>query len=142
MGWTVFAVDVTDAAKQLIEDRINAEQKDRLQIEIGSFETIELPPADLVYAQMSLPFAGDKFEQAVDNALAAVKKGGVFAGQFFGERDEWAGDPGTAAVPKEWVNERFRSFDRVEIDETDEEGPFGLEGLTKHWHYYYVLATR
>lgn len=28
------------------------------------------------------------------------------------------------------------------IEETDTEGPYGLERNTKHWHYYFVLARR
>ena len=115
---------------------------DRLTIAIGKFGEVALPQADLVYAQMSLPFAGDRFTEAVDAAIAAVRPGGTFVGHRFGMDDDWTSDDAVTGVTPSWVNERFKAFQTVEIDETNEVGPFGLEGNIKHWHYYFVLAQR
>lgn len=141
-GWHVFATDGSPSAERLLLERIRAEEKSRLTIEIGRFETVDLPEADLVFAQMSLPFAGTEFEEATNNALAAVKPGGVFAGHFFGVNDDWADGEQATAVDREWIDERFASMSEVVVAETDAEGPFGLEGRMKHWHFYFVMARR
>lgn len=141
-GWSVFATDSSPSAERILRERVSEEDVDRLTIRIGSFEVLDLPDADLVFAQMSLPFAGPRLEAATANALSAVKAGGVFAGHFFGVNDDWIDGDNTAAVDRAWITDRFASMSELVIDETDTEGPYGLEGGTKHWHYYFVLARR
>ena len=141
-GWRVFATDSSPSAESLINERISPPEASRLTIAIGDFKDVALPDADLVYAQMSLPFAGIGLEEATDNALSAVKPGGVFAGHFFGINDDWIDGVNTAAVDRSWIEERFNGWADLKTHETDQEGPFGLRGNTKHWHYYFVLARR
>jgi len=141
-GWRVFAIGSSPSAEKLIRDRVGSVDEDRLTIAIGDFKDVDLPAADLVYAQMSLPFAGPCLEEATDSALSAVNSGGVFAGHFFGANDDWIDGVNTAAVDREWINQKFHAWNDLTIHETDQEGPFGLEGNTKHWHYYFVLAHR
>lgn len=141
-GWRVFATDASPSAERLIKERVSSEDADRLSIVIGSFADVDLPQADLVFAQMSLPFAGADLEMATDNALAAVKPGAVFAGHFFGVNDDWIDGITTAAVDRAWIDQKFGGWSDITVQETDEQGPFGLEGKTKHWHYYFVLARR
>jgi tellurite methyltransferase len=141
-GWRVFATDAAESSRRLLEERVPPEERDHLEIQIGRFDELDLPGADLVYAQFSLPFAGAYFEDAVDHALSAVRQGGAFTGHFLGLNDDWVGEGMIAAVTREWVERRFADFSHVEIDEFDDEGPLGLEGETKHWHYYFVLARK
>jgi len=121
---------------------VESADEGRLSIAIGSFVEVDLPDADLVYAQMSLPFAGRDLDEATDNALSAVKPGGVFAGHFFGANDEWIDDANVASVDQAWIKQKFRHWTELALHETDQEGPFGLEGNVKHWHYFFVLARR
>lgn len=141
-GWSVFATDRSPTAERLLLDRVPPNARHRLTIAIGRFETVALPDADLVYAQMSLPFAGDGFAEATDAAIAAVRPGGAFVGHFFGMDDDWIANDDVTGVTRQWVEERFAAFDSVQIDEINEDGPFGLDSNTKHWHYYFVLAHR
>lgn len=141
-GWRVFATDGSPSAERLLRDRVDPESATRLTIEIGKFEDVELPHADLVFAQMSLPFAGRNLNMAASDAVGAVKPRGVFAGHFFGPNDEWIDDENVAAVDRAWIENLFEGWSEISIEETDAEGPFGLEGKTKHWHYYFVLARR
>ena len=141
-GWRVFATDGSPSAERLILDRVDPDHADRLSITIGSFEDVVLPSADLVFAQMSLPFAGASLDRVTENTLRAVVKGGAFAGHFFGHKDDWIDVTNVAGVDRPWIEQHFDGFDEVEITETDQEGPYGLEGTLKHWHYYFVLARR
>ncbi|MGI9609302.1 MAG: class I SAM-dependent methyltransferase [Acidimicrobiia bacterium] len=140
-GWSVYATDVTPEAAQILLSRVDPDQRDRLTIEIGRFHEVNLPMADLVYASYSLPFAAGDFEASVDAALAAVRPGGWFAGVFFGVNDEWI-SPEVAAVTREWIGARFAGWESIRIDEFDDDGEFGMEGDTKHWHWYFVAAQR
>jgi hypothetical protein len=138
----VFATHGSPTAEQLLVKRVSPDATDRLTIAIGQFGEVAFPQADLVYAQRSLPFAGDRFTEAVDAAIAAVRPGGAFVRHLFGMDDDWISDDDVTGVTRSWVEERFKAFQTAEIDETNEVGPFGLEGNTKHWHYYLVLAQR
>ncbi len=141
-GWRVFATDSSPHAETLIRERVGPVEDSRLTIAIADFKDVDLPAADLVYAQMSLPFAGSGLEEATDNALSVVKSGGVFAGHFFGTNDDWIDGVNTAAVDRDWIHQKFHGWTDLTIHETEQDGPFGLEGKTKHWHYYFVLARR
>ncbi len=141
-GWRVFATDSSPTAEKLLQNHIDTDLQEDLEISIGSFEEVELPKADLVYAQMSLPFAGSRLEAAVANALDAVNGEGSFAGHFFGNNDDWIDGVNVAAVDRTWIDEAFDAWSDVDVEEVDAEGPFGLEGNTKHWHYYFVRARR
>lgn len=88
---------------------MSVEDSGRLTIRIGSFEILDLPDADLEFAQMSLPFAGPNLVEATANALGAVKPGGVFAGHFFGINDDWIDGENTAVVDRQWITDTFAS---------------------------------
>ena len=141
-GWRVVALDAEPASRRLLEERTPASARDRLEIVIGSFHRVVLPPADLVYAQFSLPFAGTDFEASVRNVLASVVPGGAFVGQLFGADDDWAPDPHVASVDRRWIEQTFSEFSEVEIDERDHEGSYGTRGETKHWHFFHIRARR
>ncbi|MCL1592951.1 MAG: class I SAM-dependent methyltransferase [Actinomycetia bacterium] len=141
-GWRVLAVDAEPEARRMLELRTPDAHRERLEIMIGQFHAVLLPPADLVYAQFSLPFAGDDHHAAVVNALSAVSPGGAFVGQLFGEHDDWASDPHVAWVDRNWIEQTFSDFAEVDIDERDNEGPYGTEGSIKRWHFFHIRARR
>ena len=141
-GWRVFALDAEPSSRRLLEERTPSSLRDHLEIATESFHTASLPPADLSYAQFSLPFAGDDFDASVRNVLASVKPGGAFVGQLFGVRDDWASDPHVASVDRVWIEQVFCDFEELDIDERDLDGPYGTEGATKHWHFFHIRARR
>jgi tellurite methyltransferase len=141
-GWKVLAVDAEPRARLLLEESTPEGHWDRLDITIGQFPDVDLPPAALVYAQFSLPFAGDRFDAAIDNALSAVVSGGAFVGQFFGANDDWANDDGVAWVDHAWVDRTFSDFTELDVDERDHRGPYGTAGATKRWHFFHIRARR
>jgi tellurite methyltransferase len=139
-GWRVFAVDAEPHAGVLLEEATPERDRDRLDVAIGQFDEVDLPQADLVYAQFSLPFAGKRLDAAVENALSAIGPGGAFVGQFFGANDDWADDAGVAWVDRSWVEETFCDFKELDVDERDHRGPYGTRGETKRWHFFHVRA--
>lgn len=141
-GWRVLAVDAEPEARTALLEHTSKAYLERLEIAIGTFDTVDLPDADLVYAQFSLPFAGDHLGASTRNALAAIVSGGAFVGQFFAAEDDWAKDPNVAVVDHAWVERIFEPFTTVEIDERKHHGAGGIDGSTKHWHYFHVRARR
>lgn len=140
-GWNVVAVDLEPEAIDRLSAAVDHQQRERLGTLVGSFDKVELPEADLVFAQYSLPFApADRFDDSVRAALAAVKPGGWFYGHFFGPNDDWAND-GTTPIDRAGILEHFAGFDPVSIDELDEEGETANVG-PKHWHVFTVEARR
>jgi tellurite methyltransferase len=141
-GWRVFALDAEPSSRRLLEERTPLHVRDQLEISTGSFHSADLPPADLAYAQFSLPFAGADFEASIRSALASVTQGGAFVGQFFGKIDDWASDPQVASVDRAWIEKMFREFEDLDIDERELDGPYGTENGTKHWHFFHIRARR
>ena len=140
-GWSVFALDTEPEAVDRLLALIDEVQRARLTAVVAAFDEVELPTADLVFAQYSLPFAiGDRFEPSVEAAVEAVKPGGWFYGHFFGPNDEWAGHGATASVRSD-IERYFAGFDPLTIAE--EEGM--RDTLTvgpKYWHVFTVEARR
>lgn len=141
-GWRVIAVDSSPSSRRLLEERTPDAARDRLEIITESFHVAELPPADFVYAQFSLPFAGKDFDASVHNVLSSVTEGGAFVGQLFGEKDDWAADPNVAFVDRAWIDRAFEGFGEIEIDERDHGGSYGTENDSKHWHFFHIRARR
>jgi SAM-dependent methyltransferase len=141
-GWNVCAVDAEPRARRLLEEATPEQYRDRLDIRIGRFHEVELPKADLVYAQFSLPFAAERFDASVGNALAAVVPGGAFVGQLFAEHDDWAPDDGVSWVDRPWIDRAFSDFTELDVDERDHRGPYGTHGATKRWHFFHIRARR
>lgn len=55
-GWKVLAIDKETAAIEQLVSRVTPEYRERLLTEVVSFEHVELPAADFVWAGLSLPF--------------------------------------------------------------------------------------
>jgi SAM-dependent methyltransferase len=141
-GWRVFATDAGPESERLVVLATPLDHRHRLEHVHGKFHEVDLPQADLVYAQYSLPFADDDLEAAVDAAIAAVKPGGAFVGQLFGHNDTWAGD-GAASVDREWIEAKFNDFSELNIDEQDFDGSYGgSEENRKRWHVFHIHARR
>ncbi len=68
----------------------------------------------------------------------ALAPGGIFAGQLFGTRDSWAGDPGMTFQDRSEVTRLLDRLEIVELHETERDGE-AYSG-PKHWHTYDILA--
>lgn len=137
-GWHVLAIDGQEDAARFLAKRVPARWQSRLTILVTPMEDVRLPPADLVYASFSVPFCRpDRFPAVWSSIRRSVQPHGHFAGQFFGDHDEWNGEREMTFHTREEVLGLSRGW-RVELlRETVEDGR-SFQGL-KHWHYFDVI---
>ncbi len=140
-GWRVLAIDAQQAAADVLEERVPPTQRDRLAIAVASAETVDLPPADLVYSGFSLPYLGpDLFPVAWRRLVDALAPGGLLVVNLFGDRDDYAGEPDVAFVDRADVERLLDGLEVVELDEHEEDA--GSFGGPKHWHLFDIVAAR
>jgi SAM-dependent methyltransferase len=138
-GWSVLAIDIEQAGLALLRARIPAACGQRIRLVCASFADVALPPAHLVHAGFSLPFCPPpQFADVWEQIRRALAPGGIFAGQLFGTRDSWAGDPGMTFQDRSEVTRLLDGLEIVELHETERDGE-AYSG-PKHWHTYDILA--
>ncbi len=140
-GWNVLAIDQQASAADFLARRVPPAHRPRLTCLIAPMEGLKLPPADLIYASFSLPFCRPAdFPALWASIRTALRPGGHFAGQLFGEKDEWHGDRPLTFVNAERVRRLARGL-RVELlRETVEEG-MSFAG-PKHWHFFDLILGK
>jgi tellurite methyltransferase len=141
-GWQVLAIDREPAAITQVQSKARAELQPQLETTIASFEDLELPETDFVYAGYSLPFCKPEyFDRLWANVTARIRPGGRFAGQLFGIRDSWAGNPDMTFHSAEQVNRLLaHGFETETLREVDEDGD-AFSG-PKHWHVFDIIARK
>lgn len=142
-GWNVVAIDATEEAIERLRRRIPDDHAARLETVVARMEDAEIPPADLVYASFSLPYCSRAvFPRLWDDIRTAIRPGGRFAGELFGDRDTWASIEEDMTFFE--IDGARSLFDGMEVEsfveeENDDEG-WGDE--IKHWHVFHVIARR
>ena len=114
-GWKVVATDGHPEAFPLLWSRVPPEWKPRLTAHEVDFAEMAVPECDLVNASFALPFCKREHLTGLwERIVAAIRPGGRFAGQFFGDRDSWASIPGRTHHSREEVEELLKDFDWVD----------------------------
>jgi hypothetical protein len=140
LGWRVLAVDAERSAGENLRADLTPGDLARLEVVIGPLEDVSLPRADLVFASYSLPFCPpDRFDALWARVTAALEPGGIFAGELFGERDSWSGDPSMTFVSRARLDELLSGFTVLHLDEEDAPGDSFMG--PKHWHVFHVIAV-
>lgn len=133
-GWRVLAIDAEPAALEALGEQPGLETR------LASFEEADWPEADLVNASFALPFCRPGTFAAVwARIVDSLPAGGYFAGQLFGEHDDWAGEVVTHS-PAE-LDRLLAPFAVEFLREFDDEDRTPL-GELKHWHVYHLVARR
>lgn len=133
----VVAVDLTPQFKTL-----SLPEGARFQYVQGSIESYDFPPGhfDLVSAQFTLPFLSkDAFERVWVGISQTLKPRGIFAGQLFGERDDWSSDSGMTFHSKEGVEELVKEYGTVICNEREY---VEKDARAKHWHYFDLILRK
>lgn len=141
-GYQVHAFDAHDKAVQACTERFLGNPK--VNISEATFENYTYPSANLVIANSSLFFCEPTAFDAVWNRIAtALAIGGIFCGDFMGDKDSWAGDPTRTqtVMTSDRVAMLFSQFDILKWVERDELGMTAL-GQSKHWHTLTVVARK
>ncbi len=141
-GWRVLATDAEPAAFTHLWPRVPAAAHTRLATALARFEDTALPPCDLVNASFALPFCGpDHLPGLWTRIVAAIRPGGRFAGQFFGDRDSWASRPDRTHHTHDEVLALLAGFE-IEMLRIEERDDPPEERDPKHWHLFHVVGRR
>jgi SAM-dependent methyltransferase len=141
-GWSVIAIDESADAIERVKIGASLGGWDRVQVQQASFDQAMLPPADLIYAGLSLPFCPpDVFPQLWQKIRQALHPGGCFAGHFFGVRDGWADNPEWTFHTGEQVQSLLDGLQIQYFQEAEDDRPSVFEAM-KHFHYFEVIARR
>jgi trans-aconitate methyltransferase len=140
-GWHVLAIDQQSEAISLVERGVPPELQQRLQTQVTAFEELRLPAVDLIYAGFSLPFCEPwRFQTLWATIVAALRPGGLFAGQLFGVRDSWATNADMTFHTQADVQALLEPFEIVVLREEEEDGQ-AVSG-PKHWHVFHLIARK
>jgi SAM-dependent methyltransferase len=142
-GWEVIAIDATEEGIRRLRDRVPESDAPRLRTVVSRMEDVDVPAADLIHASYSLPFCRPVvFPRLWRDIREAIRPGGRFAGELFGDRDTWAETEhemtflDVASARELFDGMEFESF---EEEESEAEG-WGDE--IKHWHVFQAIARR
>ncbi len=137
-GFTVAAVD---AEAQVMEEAKSI-KSEKFKIVISKFEdfNFEKNKYDLMAAMYSLPFnPPESFNKVIEDIKQSLKLGGVFCGQFFGDRDEWATNSKMTFHTKEQVEDLLSGMKVILLDEVEKDD-YTADGTKKHWHFFNFIA--
>jgi tellurite methyltransferase len=141
-GWRVVATDNHPDAFPLLWSRVPEALKARLTTVEVDFAEMQVPDCDLVNASFALPFCcPEDFPELWSRIVAAIRRGGRFAGQFFGDRDTWASLPGRTHQTRDEVLKLLEGFEIEMINEEEKDDPPDLRS-PKHWHMFHVVAKK
>lgn len=141
-GWQVLAVDAEATAVTQLRERRDLPSGHLLETKLGRFEDLRWPACDLVNSSFALPLCPrEAFLPMWDRIVASLRPGGRFAGQFFGDRDEWAGNPTITHLTRAEAEGLLEALD-VEYFEEMEGDSVTPRGRSKFWHTFHVVARR
>lgn len=137
----VIAVD-TDEAAVTFAQAITAKQFEFQQESFLNFHYNE-SYFDLINAQYALPFLSpNQFKEVFPKILLGIKEGGIFCGQFFGNRDTWTHKNDTMNFhTREEITQLFTNLKIIKLEEEENDGVTAL-GNNKHWHVFHVIAIK
>jgi SAM-dependent methyltransferase len=141
-GWHVLAIDANPEGIEYLLSRQDLPQSDHLKTCVSNFEDADWYEADLVNASFSLPFCPpESFPNLWSQIVRSLHPGGRFAGQLFGNRDDWATIPGRSHHTRPEVEALFQSFEIEVFEEEEHDGQTAL-GQPKHWHLFHIVACK
>jgi tellurite methyltransferase len=141
-GWRVLAIDAEAAAIARLLARPDLPPGAALETRCARFEDADWPMVDLVNASFALPLCPpQRFPGVWAKVERSLVPGGRFAGQLFGERDEWQGEPGITHFARREIERLLQGFavEMLEEEETDTTTPYGKP---KHWHLFHIVARK
>lgn len=142
-GWRVLAIDGHPRSFELLDGRVRAEDRRRLETRVATFAEAKWPEGvDLFNSSFALPFCEPReWEGVWKRIVRAIRPGGRFAGQLFGDRDGWAGLPDRSHHRRAELDGLFAEFVFEELRE-EERPDTNHDGKPKPWHVYHIVARK
>ncbi|MCZ6835949.1 MAG: class I SAM-dependent methyltransferase [Planctomycetota bacterium] len=144
-GWRVIAQDgESDALKRMLarEEFADHPFAAHLETRCVAFNALKLPRCDLVNASYALPFAPPEvFDQLWRTITDSIRPGGRFAGQLFGDEDDWASIPDRTHHSRAQLDQLFTEFEMESLD-IDLYGPHAETKYPKRWHIFHIVARK
>ena len=141
-GWRVLGIDGEQEAiaRLLSRPDINS---DRVETQVVRFEEVTIPEqVDLVNASFSLPFCPPEHLPSLwEKIVSALRPGGRFCGQLFGDRDSWAIYTSITHHTREQVEQLLQPFEIEMFVEEEHPGTTAL-GEEKYWHLFQIVARK
>ena len=141
-GWRVVATDSHPEAFSHLWPRVPEAIKPRLTTLQVNFVETRIPRCDMVNASFALTFCEPRrFPELWSRIAAAIRPGGRFAGQFFGNRDSWAPIPNRMHHSRAEVLKLLEGFEIEMIREEERDEAPDVRN-PKHWHLFHVVAKK
>lgn len=143
-AFRVLAIDGHPDAIARIDARsdLTPEERARLTTRLQRLEAVELEPCTLLNASFALPFCPPPaFAGLWAKIVDAIKPGGIFAGQLFGDRDDWASLPDRSHQTRPEIEAMLRPFELIRFDEEEKDANDAFEN-PKHWHVFHVVGRK
>lgn len=146
-GWRVWATDAHAESEKLTVGDAPADGVDRLNFVLSAMEDLPANPqlptaASLVNASFALPFCKPEAFGNLWRWIGRVTEGGGrFAGQFFGDRDEWACVRPQSHFSRTQVQQLFGGWTIEHFEEVEKEGD-DATGNPKYHHVFHVVAKQ
>lgn len=143
----VFATDSSPDAITRLRATLPAAHVARvtpLQLSLETAATSPLLPtaAHLINASFALPFCHeDHFPTLWKWIVQTLTPGGRFAGQIFGDRDEWAAVNPRRHFTREDTLSLLAPFEFEHFEEVEKDGSDALM-KTKHHHLFHIVARK
>lgn len=115
-----------------------------LNFQIKPFEKIKLKANhfDLINAQFSLPFTKPPhLPGLIEQIKSALQPGGIFCGNFFGPKDDWAKKPEMSFTSKTKIKQLLKGLKILYLNERKFSGRTA-DGNAKNWHLIEIIAQQ
>ncbi|MGF1499620.1 MAG: class I SAM-dependent methyltransferase [Elainellaceae cyanobacterium] len=141
-GWRVLGIDGEPEAIARLSQRTDINQQ-LLETRVQRFEELDLPgEVDLVNASFCLPFCPpEAFPRLWQAIVSALRSGGRFCGQLFGDRDSWATYSDITAHTRNELDLLLQPF-AVEFFEEEEHPGTTALGDEKYWHLFQLVVKK
>jgi SAM-dependent methyltransferase len=141
-GWRVVATDGHANAFSHLWPRVPDALKPRLTTVEVDFAEMVIPDCDLANASFALPFCEPRHFPALwSRIVGAIRPGGRFAGQLFGDRDSWASIPGRTHHSRDQALALLDGFEIEMMREEERDEEPGVR-RPKHWQLFHLVARK
>jgi tellurite methyltransferase len=111
---------------------------------ISTFEDFDFTKNeyDLASAMYALPFnPPNTFDEVFERIKQSLRMNGIFCGNLFGIRDEWAGNTEMTFHTLKQAKRLLSDMEIISFEERERDGKIA-SGKKKHWHTFEFIAKR